>query len=260
MSSFDPKVSNQGDNMSISKRQESILELLREHSFLTVARISQLVYTSPSSVRRDLSHLEDLYLVKRTHGGASVISEAGKVAPFDSRMNRNVQEKRRIAKCAAELLCDGQTVMLDGSTTAAFLVPYIAKHKDMTLYTNNMQTAINAANYGIRTHCIGGASIDNSAVLVGAASCRAVESLAPDILFFSSHSLDRDGVISDPAEEENYLRSLMIKSAKCTVFLCDRGKLGRRAMHRLASLDELDYAVFDAPISGLDAKCKLMWA
>ena len=248
--------------MSISKRQESILELLRENSFLTVARISELVYTSPSSVRRDLTHLENLYLVKRTHGGASVVNESGKVAPFDSRISRNVKEKRKIAKKAAELIEDGQTVMLDGSTTAGFLVPYLAKHKDITLYTNNMHTAISAASFGVRTHCIGGASIENSAVLAGAASCKAVEGLAPDILFFSSHSLDRDGVISDPAEEENYLRQLMIRSARCTVFLCDTGKYGRRAVHRLGSLDEFDYAVFDEAIPAIGkeriGKCKIL--
>lgn len=247
-----------GGNMSISKRQESILELLREHSFLSVAKISELVYTSPSSVRRDLTHLENLYLVKRTHGGASVTNESGRVAPFDSRMSRNVSEKRKIARIASSLLEDGQTVMIDGSTTAGFIVPYIAKHKDMILYTNNMQTAINAANYGIRVHCIGGASVENSAVLAGSAACRAVEELCPDILFFSSHSIDRDGVISDPAEEENYLRQLMIRSAKCTVFLCDGAKFGRRAMHRLASLDELDYAVFDTAWCGAEAKCKIL--
>ena len=258
MSIFAAKVSNTGGDMSISKRQQSILALLREHSFLTVARLSQLVYTSPSSVRRDLSHLEDLYLVKRTHGGASVLNESGRAAPLDSRMSRNVAEKRKIAKSAAELLSDGQTVMLDGSSTAGFLVPYIAKHKDMILYTNNMHTAISAINYGIRTHCIGGASVDNSAVLAGAAACSAVEALCPDILFFSAHSLDRDGVISDPAEEENYLRRLMIRSAKCTVFLCDGAKYGRRATHKLATLSEIDYAVFDHPLPNLSANCKVL--
>ena len=244
--------------MSISKRQERILELLRENSFLTVARISELIYTSPSSVRRDLSHLEDLYLVKRTHGGAGAIDERGKVAPFDSRMSRNVAEKRKIAKKASALLSDGQTVMLDGSTTAGFLVPYIAKHKDVTLYTNNLQTAINAINYGIRTHCIGGASVDNSAVLAGPAACMAVESLSPDILFFSAHSLDREGVISDPADEENYLRMLMIRAAKSTVFLCDGGKFGRRAMRKLTSLNDIDYAVFDTEWNGAPLKCKVL--
>ena len=146
--------------MSISKRQEQILELLRENSYMTVLRLSEEIYTSPSSVRRDLARLEALGLVKRSHGGAGILGETGKVPPLDSRMSRNVQEKRRIAKIAANLLSDGQTVMLDGSSTAGFLVPYIARHADMTLYTNNMNTAMSAISFGIKTNLIGGASVD----------------------------------------------------------------------------------------------------
>ncbi|MBR5797552.1 MAG: DeoR family transcriptional regulator, partial [Clostridia bacterium] len=53
------------DDMSISKRQEEILELLNEHNFLTVERLATLTYTSPSSIRRDLTHLQNLSLIKR---------------------------------------------------------------------------------------------------------------------------------------------------------------------------------------------------
>ena len=244
--------------MSISKRQEQILELLRENSYMTVLRLSEEIYTSPSSVRRDLARLEALGLVKRSHGGAGILGETGKVPPLDSRMSRNVQEKRRIAKIAATLLSDGQTVMLDGSSTAGFLVPYIARHADMTLYTNNMNTAMSAISFGIKTNLIGGASVDFSAVLSGAASYRAVMDLTPDILFFSAQCLDADGVISDAGEEENYLRSLMIKPAATKVFLCDSGKFGTRETHRLVSLDEVDFAVFDTPFDKLVTKCKLL--
>ena len=57
--------------MSTTQRQEEILELLNEHGFLTVERLSELTYTSPSSIRRDLARLGALSLIKRTHGGAS---------------------------------------------------------------------------------------------------------------------------------------------------------------------------------------------
>ena len=116
--------------MSISKRQEEILELLNEHSFITVERLSEVTYTSPSSIRRDLAKLENLSLIKRTHGGASIFNAANQAVPLNSRMTKNITEKRKIAKKAATLLNDGQAVMLDGSSTAGHLVPYIAKRKD----------------------------------------------------------------------------------------------------------------------------------
>lgn len=245
--------------MSITKRQESILALLDEHGYMTVERLSSLTYTSPSSIRRDLTHLENLSLVKRTHGGASSHTEVGQVVPFSSRMAKNVAEKRRIARAASELITDGMTVMLDGSTTAGFLIPYIAKHRDITLFTNNMLTAINGVNHGILTHCIGGVAIGGSAVLSGERAYAEVERINPDILFFSSRGLDRDGNISDPVPEEHHLRELMLRNARFSVFLCDSGKFGTKSLYTLTNLDKINACVFDKPWAELKTECKVIY-
>ena len=244
--------------MSITKRQEQIMELLNENSFLTVEKLSELTYTSPSSIRRDLTSLQNMYLIKRTHGGASILNENNQAAPFNSRMTQNIIAKRKIAKKAASLIQDGQVIMLDGSSTAGFLIPYISKHKDVTLFTNNMITAINAINYGITTHCIGGKSVNNSAVLSGPQSYKVSSALYSDILFFSSHSLSKDGIISDPTEEENHLRSLMLSNTKQSVFLCDSEKFNRKSLYTLTSINDIDIAVFDSEWNDLKAKCKII--
>ena len=244
--------------MSITKRQEQILTLLDEQGFLSVERLAEITYTSPSSIRRDLAHLQNLYLIRRTHGGASVFKELNHAVPLTSRMEKNIAEKRKIAKNASALLHDGQAVMLDGSTTAGFLVPYIAKHKDMILFTNNMQTAINAVNFGIRTHCIGGESVNGSVVTGGEVAYSTVVKIFPDILFFSSQCLDRDGYIYDPISEENHIRELMLKNAACRVFLCDAEKFGQRSLYRLASVEDIDVCVFDRPIPELHTKTRIL--
>ena len=139
--------------MSISKRQEQILELLNKNGFMTVENLSKLTYTSASSIRRDLTKLQNIHFIKRTHGGANILN-ANQVAPLQNRLSQNTAAKRKIAKKAETLIYDGQIIMLDGSSTAGFLIPHIAKHKDIILFTNNMITAINAINYGIKTHCV----------------------------------------------------------------------------------------------------------
>ena len=173
-------------------------------------------------------------------------------------MSQNISEKRKIAKRAATLLHDGQSVMLDGSSTAGFLIPYIAKHKDMIVFTNNMLTATNAINYGIATHCTGGFSVDRSAVLSGAQAYRAVTEIHPDILFFSSKSLSKAGIISDPIPEENYIRTIMLKNAKFSVFLCDSEKFDTESLYQLISIDDIDVCVFDKPFPALRAKCQIL--
>lgn len=247
------------DEMSISKRQKQLLDLLEERGFLTVDSMAELTFTSQSSIRRDLSTLHNLSLIKRTHGGASLLREINQAVPLNSRMTQNIAEKRRIAKLASTLLEDGQSVMLDGSSTAGFLIPHIAKHREMIIFTNNMLTATNAVNYGIPTHCIGGFSVNQSAVLSGAEAYRAVEKLNPDILFFSSKSLDKNGIISDPIPEENYIRSIMIENARKNVFLCDSGKFNTRSLYKLTSVDNIDACVFDKPFTELAAKCEILF-
>lgn len=244
--------------MSISKRQEKILLLLNEEGFLSVSELSKITYTSESSIRRDLAKLENMNMLKRTHGGAGVLNEINRSVPLNKRMNKNTIGKRKIAKKASIFLKDGQTIMLDGSSTASFLIPYIAKLKDATVFTNNMLTAINAINYGIKVHCIGGTSVNGSAALSGEESYDTVMRLHPDILFFSSKSLSESGIISDPTAEENYLRKLMINNAQTTVFLCDSEKFGGTSLHTLTSLNNIDYAVFDTPFEKLITECKII--
>lgn len=244
--------------MSISERQKRILELLREEGFLSVSRLAEMMYTSPSSIRRDLTSLQNKSFIKRTHGGASILSESNQAVPLTNRMTQNTVGKRKIARSASSLLRDGQSVMLDGSSTASFMIPHIAKFKDITLFTNNMTTAINAINFGIQTHCIGGSSVNGSAVLSGEESYRVVSELNPDILFFSSHGLDISGRITDPTAEENHLRRLMISRAKKSVFLCDSQKFNKRALYTLASIDDIDVAVFDEPWEELKAECEII--
>lgn len=259
MCTFFPKVSKKGDKMSISKRQEQILELLSSEGYLSVERLSEITYTSQSSIRRDLATLENHSLVRRTHGGAKPNDGINHAVPLANRMERNIAEKRQIAKKAAIFLKDGQSIMLDGSSTAGFLIPHIAKMRDMIVFTNNMITAINAINYGISTHCIGGESVNCSAVLSGVQAYRAISELNTDILFFSAGSLDRNGVISDPIAEENHIRSLMLERAKLSVFLCDAEKFGTESLYRLTSLDKIDACVFDKPYPELKAKCKIIY-
>ncbi len=242
----------------LSERQEQILSLLESHHSMRVSELSELLYTSQSSIRRDLSRLENLHLLRRVHGGAEAQGELRGVIPLNVRITKNTAAKRLIAKKASIFISEGQTIMLDGSTTAGFLLPYIAAFKKVTVFTNSMLTAQNAIACGIDTHCIGGRALDGSAVLAGPEANRTVSALCPDLLFFSSQSLDSSGVISDFAEEENHLRALMIANAKTRIFLCDSEKFNKRSLHKLASLTELDAAVFDTPFAAVEGMCRTL--
>jgi len=244
--------------MSISQRQNRIMQILGERGFVTVQELARITYTSPSSIRRDLTYMQNNGLVKRSHGGVTLPDRVLGVASFYDRRSKNVSEKRLIAKKAAALLKDNQSILLDGSSTACFLLPHIAKLTSAVLFTNNISTALAALELGIDTHCIGGRAVNGSAVLSGIEAYKTVSTLHTDILFFSSQSLDRDGTISDSTDEENYLRALMIGAAKETVFLCSSDKFNQRSLHTLTTLDQIGLAVFDREYPELQCPCKTL--
>lgn len=245
--------------MSVSTRQKQILEMLNCQHFLTVEDLAEALYISPSSIRRDLTDLQNQGFVRRTHGGVSLMEEERGPIPLNTRMTQNTAAKRKIARRAASLLSDGITVMLDGSSTTGYLVPHLAKFRDITLFTNNMLTAINAINHGIRTHCIGGIAINQSPVLSGRQAYEAAQQIHPDLFFFSTQSLAVDGTITDPQEEENYMRGIMIEQAKKSVYLCDSGKFNRKSLYYVTSLDRIHAAVFDIEWKELKADCEILF-
>lgn len=244
--------------MSITNRQEQILNILNERTFITVNELSALTFTSPSSIRRDLVYLQNNGLVERTHGGVSIPNPIKGVASFYDRSKKNIKGKRIIAQKASVLLKDGQNIIIDSSSTSTFLLPYIAKLKALKVFTNNLSTALSAIELGIDTHCFGGRSINGSVILSGAETYRTLSDIKADMLFFSSQSLSINGDISDSTEEENYVRRLMLKASKKSVFLCDNEKFNKTSVYKLCSMDDIDIAVFNETFEGLNTKCKIL--
>ena len=244
--------------MGISERQNEILKIIGENTYVSVNELSKLTFTSPSSIRRDLTHLENLGLVNRSYGGASLPEISGRVAGFYNRVTKNIKEKRLVAQKASALLKSGQSILLDSSTTAGLMIPYIAKIDSAVVFTNNLETAVSAIKEGIATHCIGGASINGSVSLGGSQTYRALSNINVDIMFFSSQSLSSDGMITDSTEEENYVRCAMLERADKTVFLCDSTKFNTQSLYTLSSLDRIDYAVFDRNFEGLVTKATII--
>lgn len=244
--------------MSISPRQQEILKIIGESTYISVNELAKLTFTSPSSIRRDLTSMQRLGLVKRSHGGVSLPETNGSVAGFYNRVTKNIKEKRAIAKKASTLLRDGQSILLDSSTTASFMLPYIAKLDSPIVFTNNLETATSAVKYGINTTCIGGRTINGSVSLGGAHAYRALANINVDIMFFSSQCLSQKGVISDSTEEENFIRSVMLEHAEKTVFLCDSGKFNFTSTYTLTTVDNIDIAVFDKPFEQLETKATIL--
>lgn len=235
--------------MKISEREQQIVNLLAERSFISVQELSELLYTSPSSIRRDLTRLEKLGIVKRNYGGVVAVGGNPGSSPVLIRSEINKSAKRMIAKKAASLLHDGISVLLDDSTSAAAMVEFLAEHQNVSMFTNNVETALSATEKGIRVYLLGGAlPPDSASVTVGKFALDMLRSIHADLCFFSATALSDTGEIFDSTEQHDLLRRAMIERADTRVFLCDGSKLSRTSIYRVAHLSEIEYISSDVKI------------
>ena len=105
----------------MNPRHAQILEIIKEKKFVSVSALSQVLYTSESTVRRDLIVLEKNGLIQRTRGGA-IYMEATKLEwPLMFKRQANMEKKQRIADLAADFIKDHQTIFIDSSSTCMIL-------------------------------------------------------------------------------------------------------------------------------------------
>lgn len=230
-----------GGKVKINQREEFIIKTLKVVRFASVKYLSDVTYTSPSSIRRDLTRLENAGIVKRSYGGVALADEDETVPPIFIRKDKNRSQKHSIARKASSLIKDGMTIILDGSTTAFYMLNHIAERKDITVITNSLLTASTATEYGIKVYSTGGYSENGSPVLIGSYAEETLQKLTADICFISSSSLSNDGDVTDINEHENKLRKIIMERVKVKVLLLDNSKKGKLSTHVLCKLSDFDY-------------------
>ena len=122
--------------MKINERERQILDILKKDRFAGVRQLSEKLYTSQSSIRRDLNRLEQAGIVERSYGGVMLCEDVHRAAPFLIRSEQNIVLKKEIAAKAASLLKDNMTVMLDDSTTVFHLLEHMTRYSNISVFTN----------------------------------------------------------------------------------------------------------------------------
>lgn len=228
-----------------SEREQEILNIMKASGgFATVKKLCEALYASESSIRRDLTRMEQGGLIKRSYGGAEMIRNYSGAINFNYRYSHNVEEKKLIAEKAATLIKDGDIIFMDESTSAFYLASHIRDKSSVTVITNNVEIINLLAETNITLVSSGGyLSRENRTCFVGVDAQRVFENTYADIMFFSCKSLSDDGVISDVTREEVLIKQAMINNAAKRVFLCDSGKFGTRSAYRQCTLKDIDVMI-----------------
>ncbi len=232
------------------EREKFILERLIRDKRVYVKQLAQEIYASEPSIRRDLHSLEKQGFLRRVHGGAILeeTNTSGMKIPFALRELEQSKEKLLMAKKAAALIHDGDTVMLDASSSAYNILPFLNDKSNLTIITNGIKALTGAGEQHINVYSTGGHLLSSCQALVGEEALKTVASFNATVFFFSCRGLTEDGTLTDISIEEDIVRQHMMRQADKVVFLCNSRKIGQRYMHTLCHADEVDCIISDVEL------------
>jgi DeoR/GlpR family transcriptional regulator of sugar metabolism len=231
--------------MLTDERRHRILERLRVQGRVLASDLVTEFEVSPDTVRRDLRELDDAGALRRVHGGA--LPRRGDSDPLPIRARRAPEAKASIARRAAQLVSDGQVVMLDGGTTTLEVARALPERLRATVVTNSLPIALELADRpGLDVIAVGGNVRSRSRVTVGAASVATLAAVRADVLFLGVCGLHPEIGISVEDAEEREGKRAMIAGAAEIVGLADHDKLGTALPFVVAPLSEVTQLVTDA--------------
>ncbi len=227
--------------MSNNLRHKEILEILKQNGAVSIKELTKILYVSEATVRRDLAELERIGALKRTFGGAKPALDTVESVPLFIRESLDSKAKKDICSKAAALIKDGDTVFIDGSSTAQYLINHVKNLKDIVVVTNSIKTAHLTCLNHIKTYCAGGLLLENSFVCIGNKAIDFAKDINTDICFISCKGVSLDGKFSDTSEDDTSIRKAFMKNAATRVMLITSKKFGTTYTHTLCHADEVDY-------------------
>jgi DeoR family transcriptional regulator of aga operon len=232
----------------VAERRHRIVELLREHGKVTVEALAVRFATSAVTIRTDLAALEVSGALERTHGGALLRLDDDD-QPIKVKRTLHHAEKVRIAKAAAALIQDGETVILDSGTTTAEIAKQIRKLEVQSI--NVITNALNIAALltdvpAVRLIMPGGILRPESNSLSGHMAEAALANLQADRLFLGADGLDPERGVMTPHLPEAQLNAKMIEISRQVIVVADSSKLMRRNISLIARVEQLHMIITDA--------------
>ena len=236
--------------MAIFTREDKYIQLLTEKDY-TVKELASKLFISEPTVRRDIIQLKKKDLVSCTHGTVRLNTNSpDKRIPLFIRDLEPTEEKSIIAQKAVAHISDGDTIMIDASTTAYCLIPYLAQFKNLLVITNGSKTAIALASMGIKTLCTGGELTLESFSYIGPDAENMLRRYNADVAFFSCRGISEQGIASDNTIMENSLRQIMMKNSRRKILLCDSSKFGCTYLNTLCTKEDVDEIICEKPLPG----------
>lgn len=235
--------------MFAEERKLKIFDFLTKHRKATVAELVSYFAVSNTTIRNDLREMEKDKLIIRTHGGAMVRTRTGyEPDPYEKQI-RNVEEKKRIALAALDLIDDGDTIILDTGTSTMELALLLEKKKNLRVITNDLLVGLYLEDNAdiIDILFVGGLLRKNyhCTLQYRNATADMLRGLTVDKAFMTTNGFSSQKGATTPDIGQAEMKTLLVAASSTVVLLCDSSKIGKEYFVQFATLDQIDKLVTD---------------
>jgi DeoR/GlpR family transcriptional regulator of sugar metabolism len=233
------------------ERRQSLLDVLRKQPGLRVPEIAKALGVSEGTVRNDLNALEEEGRLRRVHGGA-VLNDQNQFQnnSFVRRYNQNVAAKLAIAREAARLVLNGDSILLDASSTAYYLARALSDRTKLRVMTNGFEVARELAqNTSNTVILIGGVVNNDSSSVTGLLSEQIIADMHIEKAFFSCSGFSIERGMTEVHFEEAQLKRKAIESSQEVIALIDSSKFGKEDLTPFARPVQIAHLFTDTGIT-----------
>ncbi|KAF1054432.1 MAG: Glycerol-3-phosphate regulon repressor [Stenotrophomonas maltophilia] len=237
--------------MNLPPRQQRILEVVRDHGYLSIEELARQFAVTPQTIRRDINQLAERGLLRRYHGGAAWDSSIQNTA-YNTRADQMREEKQRIAEAVAARIPDDASLFINIGTTTEAIARALLSHRNLKVITNNLHVAAILAGKADFEVLVAGGTVRGDGGVVGQAAVDFIQQFRVDFAVVGISGIDDDGSLLDFDDQEVRVSRALIDNARQVFLAADSSKFGRNAVVRLGSLALIDRLFTDhAPSSAL---------
>ncbi|WPB18158.1 DeoR/GlpR family DNA-binding transcription regulator [[Clostridium] scindens] len=225
--------------MLAEERYNEILRLVNEKKTVTVQELTEVLDTSESTIRRDLTTLHKKGSLVKVHDGATALSVEGMTrdASLTVRRDMNIEEKVAIAKYAAALIEKDDFVYLDAGSSVDLMIDYIAEQEAIYV-TNAIGHAQKLLQKGCRVFLLGGELKEVTEAIVGAQAIDSLKRYNFTKGFFGANGVHRERGLTTPDITEALVKEKAMEQCANRYVLADSTKINQISSVTFAGFEE----------------------
>lgn len=226
-------------------RQTKIINLIKENGFIKVSDTAKKLNVTEMTIRRDLVDLEKQGQIVRIHGGAKLKPKNNYIElSHMEKETLNVEEKKYVAKKAAELIEDEDIVFIGPGTTTGFIYDYINVNS-ATIITNSISIFNRFQNAEkFEVVLIGGRLRERTKTFIGYLTMNWIKDIKVNKSFIGTNGIFKNA-ITTADEEEGAIQRTVIGNSKETYIVSDSSKFRVEAFQVICPVEDITAIITD---------------